>query len=150
MFNFKKIVAGIAVGAMVMGSGVAAFAGNGIVATDGKTVQFAAQYKDGTWAAAPYDMNDANIASATALGNDSYLLALKEGSYVMPYATMGGVILSVTDASGAEVSTDIDGDGYADYATMTAGESNKYTLNLKTTSGESTHSMNQVVYLMAN
>ncbi len=154
MFNFKKIVAGIAVGAMVMGSGVAAFAGNGFVATDGKTVQFAAQYKNGTWAAAPYDMNDANIASAEAIDDGVYELTLKTGEYrdvPMGPTTMNmeGTIVSVTDATGEEVSVDEDGDGYADTVVMEAGASNLYVLKLEASIGSLGHNMTQTVYLMA-
>ncbi len=157
MFNFKKIVAGIAVGAMVMGSGVAAFAGNGILADNGKTVQFAAYYgSTQTWAAAPYDMNDANIASADYDSETGeYVLALKTGSYVMPYATMSGTIKAVyTDAElTEEVSIDLDGDGYADEVSMAPGTetTNHYYLQLEAGANSSSgdnHTMTQEVYLL--
>lgn len=146
--NFKKLIAGIAVGAMVMGSGVAAFAGNGILADDEKTVQFYAQYDDGHWAAAPYDMNDANIAEAYAEDDGTYTLILQEGAYTTPVATKGQ-IKTVVDANGKIVSVDADGDGYADYVNMATGESNKYTLNLQAKMGLIGHEMDKQVYLVA-
>ena len=161
MFNFKKIVAGIAVGAMVMGSGVAAFAGNGVTASDGKVVQFAAYYSStNEWKAAPHGMNDENIASDVYDEDEElYVLTLKEGTYNIPMGettvAMGGKIVSVTDANGDVVSVDSDNDGYADTVAMIADNGvTKYTLNVKATmnAGGATipHSMSQQVYLMAD
>lgn len=153
MVNFKKVVAGVALAGMVLAGGTAAFAGAGVTASDGKVVQFAAQYDDGTWAAAPHDMNDANIASATANADGTYTLALKEGTYNIDMGIMTmpmtGKIVTVSDANGV-ISVDSNADGYADSVTMATGESNKYTMVMEAGSGSLGHDATREVYLMAN
>ena len=155
--GLKKVFAGLLVGAMVMGGGVAAFAGNGVTADNGKVVEFGAYHgSTQTWAAAPYDMNDANIASATYdSATGEYVLTLKTGDYVMPYATMSGTIKAVyADADlTEEISADINGDGYADVVSMAPGTAttNHYFLKLEAGANSSSgdnHTMNQEVYLI--
>lgn len=158
--NFKKIVAGIALGAMVMGASVPAFAT--VVENDAtKDAVFYAQYNDGTWARAPHDMDDANIAEAYLNDDGTVDLTFCDGIYNIQMGSttraMAGYVKAVYEIAGYDedgnvivgdvISEDEDIDGKADYVTLTPGADNKVAIEMVVTMGTIGHAQTQAVYL---
>ena len=154
MFNVKKLVAGVALGAMVMGASVPAFAT--VLDNDAtKDAVFYAQYNNGTWAAAPHDMDDANIKTAHLNNDGTVTLTLQdgvysigagmsgyvEGIYVLEYDEDGNIVLN------DRLSEDTNDDGKDDTVTLTPGADNKVAINMVVTMGTIGHANAQAVYL---
>ena len=136
--GLKKLLAGVALGAMVMGASVPAFA---ITDTTNKyNVQFYAE-SDGQYVVAPWGMDDGNIASATVSADGTSVdMKFKLGEFnIMGFIPTSGYITSITDAAGKEMTTDLDKDGNADIATLATGPNNIYVLKVAVASGNLGH-----------